>query len=88
MEFAIAKLSTKGQIVIPSNLRKDIHAGEEFLIVKNNGNFILKKMSDIAKGLKDDLQFAKHVEKAWKDYDSGKFKSMNKKDFIEELKSW
>jgi AbrB family looped-hinge helix DNA binding protein len=36
VEVAITKLSSKGQIVIPSHLRKDFKIGEELLIIKNN----------------------------------------------------
>ena len=54
MEFAIAKVSTKGQIVIPSSLRGDIHSGDEFLIVKDNGRMILKNMKKVAKDLKEE----------------------------------
>ncbi|MFH1055171.1 MAG: AbrB/MazE/SpoVT family DNA-binding domain-containing protein [Candidatus Altiarchaeota archaeon] len=87
MEYAIAKVSTKGQIVIPSGLRKGIHAGDEFLMVKHDGRIILKNMLDLASGIKDDLVFAEKVEKAWLEYDSGKFESKSKDDFLRELRS-
>ena len=64
MEFAIAKVSTKGQIVIPSNLRGDIISGDEFLIVKEDDKFILKNVKHLAENLKNDLQFAHQVTKA------------------------
>jgi AbrB family looped-hinge helix DNA binding protein len=87
MKFAIAKVSSKGQIVIPSRLRKDIHAGDEFLIVKEKGRIILKKMNDLAKEFIDDFKFAKEVEIAWKEYENGKFKTKSKDDFLKELKA-
>ena len=85
MEYAVAKVSTKGQIVIPSGLRKGIHAGDEFLIVKDGERMILKSMGNIAKSFKDDLVFAERVEKAWREYDRGKFVKKAKKDFLEAL---
>jgi bifunctional DNA-binding transcriptional regulator/antitoxin component of YhaV-PrlF toxin-antitoxin module len=88
MEFAIAKISTKGQIVIPHNLRGDITSGDEFLMVKENNNIILKNVKDLAENLRDDFKFAKHVSKAWERYDQGKFKSMPAKEFLEELEKW
>ena len=88
MDFAIAKMSTKGQIVVPSSLRKDFKSGEEFLMVKQDGKLVLKKVGDLAENLKDDLKFAESVEKAWKEYETGKFKSVNKKGFLEELEKW
>ena len=87
MEYAIAKVSTKGQIVIPSGLRKEIHVGDEFLIVKDDERIILKSMNSIAEGLKDDLIFAERVEKAWQEHDRGKFIKKSKKDFLEALRA-
>ena len=87
MEFAIAKISTKGQIVIPSTLRGNIKVGDEFLIIKDENRIVLKNIKDIAKDLKEDLVFARRVEKAWQDYDKGKFTSKSKDDFLKELKA-
>ena len=87
MEFAIAKVSTKGQIVIPNSLRKNIQTGDEFLIVKDENRMILKNVKDMAKDLKDDIIFAERVEKAWQDYDKGKFITKSKEDFLKELKT-
>ena len=85
MEIAITKISSKGQIVIPSNMRKDISVGEELLIIKDHDRFIMKKIKEISKQLKEDLEFAKRVEKAWKRYEKGKFKSLSAEKFLEEL---
>ena len=87
MEFAIAKVSTKGQIVIPNSLRKNIHTGDEFLIVKDDNRMILKNIKDVAEDIKDDLIFAERVEKAWKDHDKGKFVTKSKDDFLKELRA-
>mgnify|MGYP006305128335 CR=1 FL=1 len=87
MEFAIAKVSTKGQIVIPNPLRKDIHTGDEFLIVKDSGRLILKNIKEVAVDLKEDLIFAERVEKSWQDYDKGKFVTKSKGDFLKELRA-
>ncbi len=85
MELAITKISSKGQIVIPSSMRKDIDIGEEFLIIKDHNRLILKKISEVTEKLKEDLRFAKKVEKAWKAYEKGKFKSLSANKFLEEL---
>ena len=68
MEYAIAKVSTKGQIVIPAPLRDDVKEGDEFLMVKDDGRIILKNMKSLALTLRDDLEFAEEVEKAWQEY--------------------
>jgi AbrB family looped-hinge helix DNA binding protein len=86
MEVAIAKISSKGQIVIPSHMRKDITVGDEFLIVKEGDKLVMKKISELTKQLKEELLFAKRVEKAWKAYEKDKFKSLPENKFLEELK--
>jgi len=85
MEVAITKISSKGQIVIPSNMRKDIAVGEEFLIIKEGDKLLMKKITELTKQLKEELLFAKRVEKAWKTYEKGKFKSLSANKFLEEL---
>ena len=85
MEYAIAKVSTKGQIVIPTSLRNNIHSGDEFLMVKDNNRIILKSMKSLASKLKEDLIFASRVEKAWREYDKGKFVTKSKDEFLREL---
>ena len=85
MEIALTKMSSKGQIVIPSNMRKDISVGDEFLVIKDQDRLILKKISSLTSKLKDDLKFAKRVEKAWNAYDKGEFKSLSAREFLEEL---
>lgn len=87
MEFAIAKVSTKGQIVIPNPLRRNIHTGDEFLIVKDDSRIILKNIKDVAQDIKDDLVFAEKVEKAWQEHDKGRFATKSKDDFLKELRA-
>ncbi len=46
----------------------------------------MKKIEDFDKNMKADLEFAKLTEEAWKMHDSGKFKSIDSRNFIKELK--
>lgn len=85
MDFAIAKMSSKGQIVIPKTLREGLFSGDEFLVVREGNSLVLKKVSELAKALKEDLIFAKRTEEAWKEYDYGKFVTTSKEDFLDEL---
>ena len=43
--ISITKISSKGQIVIPLNMRENIKEGDEFIIIKDENRFILKKTS-------------------------------------------
>ena len=74
MEIALTKMSSKGQVVIPSELRRNISEGETLMIIKNDNQLIIKKATELDKKLKEDLEFAKRTEEAWKSYEKGEFK--------------
>lgn len=88
MEVAITKISTKGQIVIPSHLRKSFAQGEELLIIKKRDQIILHRLKDLNKKFKDDLAFALKTEKMLRKYERGEFKQKSAKEFLDELKKW
>ena len=87
-EIAITRMSSKGQVVIPSELREGFEEGEKILVIKSEGRLILKKARDMDEKLKDDLIFAKRTEEAWKRYEKGEFKEMDFDDFLKEVKRW
>ena len=88
MEIAITKLSSKGQIVIPSEMRKNIPIGEKLFIIRNRNQWILKRVKDIDKNFEDDLKFAKRTEEAFKKYERGEFKEIDGKKFLKMLEKW
>ena len=88
MEIAITKLSSKGQIVIPSEMRKNISIGEKLFIIRNRNQWILKRVKDIDKNFEDDLKFAKRTEEAFKRYERGEFKEVEGKKFLKILEKW
>lgn len=88
MEIALTKMSSKGQIVIPSELRKDIEEGEQLMIIKNDKQLILKKVAELDKNLKEDLEFAKRTEEAMQRIEQGKGIKKDFDDFIKEMKKW
>ena len=81
-------MSSKGQIVIPQELRKGIKEGEEFIVIRDDNRIILKNTKDFDENLKEDLEFAKRTEEAWKSYERGEFIKMDFDDFIKEMKKW
>lgn len=81
-------MSSKGQIVIPSEMRKDFNEGEQFIIIKDGKRLILKSVKDLDKNLKEDIIFAKRTEEAWKRYDKGEFIKMDFDEFLKEIKKW
>lgn len=88
VDIGITTMSSKGQIVIPVEMRKGIHEGEKLLIVRNNNQIILKKASALDKQLEEDLEFARRTEEAYKQIEAGKGIKMDFDDFIEEMKKW
>jgi AbrB family looped-hinge helix DNA binding protein len=88
MEIALTRMSSKGQIVIPSELREDMKEGEQLIIIKNGHQLILKKASEMDKNLKEDLEFAKRTEAAWERYEKGEFKTSTAKEFLSDLEKW
>jgi len=88
VEIETATISSKGQIVIPSSMRKDIKEGDRFLIIKDKSSFLLKKADDLDDKFKEDLEFSKRTEEAWKRHDQGEFKRMEFNDFIKEFRKW
>ena len=83
MDYAIAKMSTKGQIVIPKELRAELEAGDEFLIVRDEDRFVLTRMEHVSDQLRDDLEFARRVEAAYARREG--FTKQDSADFLEDL---
>lgn len=88
VEINITKMSSKGQIVIPVEMRKNFGANERFILIRNKDQIILKKATDFNKELEEDLIFAKRTEEAFKRYEKGLFKKKSDKEFLEELNKW
>lgn len=88
VEIETATISSKGQIVIPANMRQGIKEGDRFLIIKDKSSFLLKKADDLDEKFKEDLEFAKRTEEAWKRHDRGEFRRMELDDFLKEMKKW
>ena len=88
MDISITRMSSKGQIVIPLEMRENIKEGEKLVLIKNKNQIIMKKASEMDKSLAEDLEFARRTEEAYKRYEKGEFISMPADKFLEELKKW
>ncbi|MBU2615966.1 MAG: AbrB/MazE/SpoVT family DNA-binding domain-containing protein [Nanoarchaeota archaeon] len=86
MDVEITRLSSKGQIVIPLNIRDGFVEGEKILLIRQGDKIILKKASEIDEQLKEDLEFARRTEEAYKKIDAGEGITMDFDDFIKEMK--
>lgn len=81
-------MSSKGQVVIPSEMRADINEGDKLLIIQSNDQLIMKKANNLDSNLKEDLEFARKTNEAWKRIEEGKSIKMDFDDFIDEMKKW
>ncbi len=87
-QINITRMSSKGQVVIPADMRNGLKEGDKLVVIRSDDQIILKKADKFDKNLEDDLKFAKRTEEAWRQYDRGKFKEMEFDDFLKELKRW
>ena len=81
-------MSSKGQIVIPAEMRDNLKEGDELLIIKDEDRIILKKTEKVTESMKEDLEFARRTEEAYKRHERGEFIQMNFDEFIEKMKKW
>ncbi len=88
MEVAITRMSSRGQVVIPAEMRENIEEGDKLIIIKNDHQLIMKKADKLDKNFEEDIEFARRTEEAWKRYEKGEFKTMKGKDFLKELEKW
>lgn len=88
MDVAITKMSSKGQIVIPKEMRDNLEVGEKLLVIKKDNQLILQKVSSLDEKFKEDLEFAQKTEEAYQRIEKGEGIKMDFDDFIEEMKKW
>ena len=82
----MTRMSSKGQVVIPQELRKDFKEGDKIVVIRNDDQIILKKANSFDKQVEEDIAIAKRVESAWKEIEERKYKRMSVKDFINEIR--
>ncbi len=87
-QIDITKMSSKGQVVIPQELRKDIQEGDKLVVIRNKDQIILKKADKFDKNIEEDLEFARRTEEAYKRIEAGEGIEMSFDEFIEEMKKW
>ena len=84
----ITRMSSKGQVVIPQDLRKDFKEGDKIVVIRNKDQIILKKADKFKKNIEEDLEFARRTEEAYRRIESGEFVSVDSENLFEEMKKW
>ena len=84
----LTKASSKGQIVIPTDIRKKlgVKEGSVFAVTTKKDMIVLKKLDTKMKP--EDLKTLKLIEEAWEDIEKGRYKVYSKEAFFKELKRW
>lgn len=81
----ITKLSTKGQVVIPETIRRDLEVGTAFQVTRKRELIILKPLQGLTPEEEEEM---KELEAIWKDIDEGRGVTMTVEEFLNEMKSW
>ena len=83
-----SKISSKGQVVIPVDMRKDMKEGDKLVVIRNKDQIILKKADKFDKALEEDLEFARRTEEAYKRIEAGEYISVDSESLFDEMKKW
>ena len=88
MNIELTRLSSKGQIVIPNEVREQIglSEGQVLAVSAKDKMIILKKIDNPIE--EDDLRTLAEIKEAWKEIAEGKYKKMKSKDFLNEISRW
>ena len=84
----LTKASSKGQIVIPTNIREKlgVKEGSVFAITAKKDMVVLKKLDTKMKA--EDLKTLKTIEEAWEDIEKGRYRVATIDNFFKEMAKW
>lgn len=88
MKIELTKISSKGQVVIPQDIREkmNLEEGETLAVSMQNNLIVLKKMENPME--KEDLETLAEIKEAWKEIAEGKYRKMKSEDFLKEIETW
>lgn len=86
MDIELTKMTSKGQVVIPQDIRqnKNIKEGERFLIYDIDDSLILKRIKNLEK-VKSREEFEDVFKSMWK---TAKDRNITKKDVAEQISEY
>ena len=89
-EIETAVLSSKGQLVVPKDIRDMMHIkeGSVLAITAYPKKDIIVFKAIRKQDVKEELVVVKETEKAWKEIELGKFKKTSKEDFLKDIRKW
>lgn len=84
----IARISTKGQVVIPKVFRDllKLEPGTPMAVDVSSGMLVMKPVrSPITE---KDCKVLEEVNEAWKEIERGEYKKAKTEDFLKEIREW
>lgn len=86
MEIEITKITSRGQVVIPQDIREErgIKEGEKFLVYDTDDSIVLKRIKNLEK-IRNIEDFEATFAKIWK---IAKQKKITKKDVSKEIEAY
>ena len=86
MKLDITKMTSKGQVVIPQEIREEIgiKEGERFSVYDTEDSIILKRIKNLEE-IKDIEEFEKTFKSMWK---TAKSEGIKKEDIEKEIKTY
>ena len=88
VEIEITRLSSKGQIVLPLEIRRGFKKGEKIILIRDKDKIILKKATEMDEQLKEDIEFAQRTEEAYKRIEAGEYIGIDSEHLAEEMMKW
>jgi len=84
----LTKVSSKGQIVIPTSIREKlgVKEGSVFAVTAKKDMVVLKRLDSKMKA--EDLKTLKLIEEAWEDIEKGKYRVAAVDNFFKEMAKW
>jgi bifunctional DNA-binding transcriptional regulator/antitoxin component of YhaV-PrlF toxin-antitoxin module len=83
---SLVKMSSKGQIVVPQNIRAylRLEAGSVFECFNADSMIVFMKLP--VQMTREDIETIARIKQAWKQVEEGKFKQLSKSEALKRLK--
>ncbi len=87
-DIAVTRVSSRGQVVIPQELREGFEEGDTLIVIREGKNLLMKPTSEFNKNIEEDLLFARRTTAALKRYEKGECEELSFDEFLERAKKW
>ena len=84
----LTKVSSKGQVVIPLEVRErmKIDEGTVFAVTSTDELLVFKKITNPI--LTEDIELLNEIKEAWNEIERGEFTVSSKDEFLKEMAQW